>query len=248
MCYLLYAQKLNKNAKKGLIQNIITSRMAFNKDGFGVLDANGNLTRSLDVDEYKKGLTKGLAASWLITHLRMATQGHITLTNVHLFELDGFYFAHNGIINDFHDGGLTSTKSDSLLYFEALIKSIKCLDKNHIAKRIKKSKFFDGGRAILKTPDGQLYFFGDFHAYKKDGWLLISSSSLEFKNKAKEFSFGHLKMTKDDDFKTTFDGIFKLNPSTKSFDKLGQLPKKSFSYNWNDYPKYKIDGQIGFDY
>jgi hypothetical protein len=252
MCYLLFAKKLKKTAKNKTLTDIFSEKIKYNTDGACYLTDKGNYLRTLENDEYLNLLPKAVnKANWLISHLRFATNGAKTLNNVHLFERDGFYFAHNGIISEYTGkSAKDGEKSDSLLYFNNLIDSIKNLDDKHITKRIKKSNFFDGGRAMLILPNGKMFLYGDFKAYNLDGWLIISSSSLYFSQKEKTLDFGAVKLKKGNNFYGDLDGIYSIDLRDKklSFVKNGVLPEKKtigFNYTPESYNNYSYMSKNG---
>ncbi len=262
MCYLLFAKKLKKTAKNKTILDILDDKMLYNKDGYCYLDNNGNEIRTLDQKEYIKNIKKDLKASdWIISHLRFATNGSKTTDNVHLFEQNGYRFAHNGIISHFSDWKKGQVKSDSLLYFESLINSLKCNDENHIVKRIKKSNFFNGGRAFLLSPDNKMYIYGDFHIYIVNDWLIISSTTIDIQAE-KTVKLGDISLMKDSCYQDYIQGIYILKPSNKKIDFTlkGEMPKKQYQdtigfktdyrYSYNDdYSQkslYNYNKDLGF--
>jgi hypothetical protein len=236
MCYLLFAKKLNKTAKNKTIIDILEDKLLFNKDGSGYLTNTGKTLRTLDNKEFVKNIKKDIKKSdWLISHLRFATNGSKTVDNVHLFEQAGYTFAHNGIISSFSDKKLSQTKSDSLLYFESLVDSIKCNDENHIVKRIKKSNFFNGGRAFLLDDKNKMYIYGDFHVYIIDNWFVISSAGLYFEsNKSKKY--GDIKLDLDGIYQQKVEGIYCVDTNKKKLD---------FKYK-GEMTKYQYQDVIGF--
>lgn len=233
MCYLIYARRIAKRANNELIIQIIKEMEGYNKDGYGLLTDKTEI-RTLDREDFEEKLEKNVSKSnWIMAHLRFATMGEKTLTNVHLFEQDGYRFAHNGCLSDYYSYQ-NKTKSDSLLYFESLMKKIRSTDDRHIAKRIRKSDFFNGGRAMLLSPTNKLFFFGNFYLYEIDGWLIVSSALLGF-DKEKTKKLGDISITRANYFATEMVGVYSLDQelAEMNFVYRGEMKKREV------YTKYK---------
>lgn len=255
MCQLLLAKKIKKTASTKALMDILADKSIYNKDGFAILGSSGDILRTLDKAEFNKKAKKIIKATdWNITHLRLATHGKASVDNVHLWQKNGFIFGHNGVIANYGKYG-DSGISDSQDYFISLMATIKNNEPSHIAKRIKKSKFFNGGRAFLLAPQDKLYLFGDFKVYEVAGWFIISSSTLYLNETQKKY--GALTMITSKMATGELDGIY-LMDLNKPIDLkyMGDIPanKQSTMYNFKDYnlkdypTKYNKNYQIGFDY
>lgn len=78
------------------------------RDGISILtlgfDDKIKVIRQLnDYDGAIKELSKHLNGSKLVAvHTRQATTGAVTVENTHLFDIKGYYFAHNGFVMKYH--------------------------------------------------------------------------------------------------------------------------------------------------
>lgn len=240
MCYLLFAKKLNSDADPETILKIIRYKKEVNKDGFA-FKTPSSICRTLDFEKFENRLKSEMKHnSWVGIHLRMASMGSVNINNVHFWEINKHFFAHNGHMFHYKP---ENDKSDSYQYFEKLANSIKSQDEKHVVKRIKDSHF--SGRAILIGPNNEKYLYGDFHFYMARGWLLVSSTELKFKTA--ERKYGDLTFCKRSQYHEDDEGIFRV--MNKGIRKLGSMPKPKIVYRYlDDFDGPDKSPQIGFNF
>lgn len=175
-------------------------------------------------------------------HLRLATAGDITTGNVHFWEREGWYFAHNGTTSEGYAGyGKHAPKqphSDSYLFFERLIAAQTLtatdIDIPAVLKQIKEWKLW--GRFVLyHHATRKTYFFGDFHLYMMDDDIMyLASAPISFVRYATRY--GYSVSTPDDSIaRGAIDGVHLYDMTTQMFTKLNYTIPSIYEYDMTSY-------------
>lgn len=118
MCLIIHAGK-----KQPIPHHIVQTAIPRNKDGWGVVwHANGHThsKKSLDMTKLEPFLKK-IEDYERLVHLRLRTQGQVTLDNCHPFKIhEGLYFMHNGMMSEFND--VKEGLSDTALFAYSILK------------------------------------------------------------------------------------------------------------------------------
>lgn len=263
MCYTALIYKTDKaaaqKAQRQAIINAILAQTYSNNNGFALLSETGQPLRTMEKAIFNKKFISEFNnpdQKWHLVHFRLATAGQKTLDNIHLWERNGHFFAHNGVINSL---SYDKVKSDSLLFFENLINDAPKQGINYdnikdlLDKHPQMADFY--GRGFIVNPDNDVFMFGDFIAYYIDGYVIISSAPLFFGN---SLEFGDLEFSIEPatpPLTAKLDGICGFDGH--DFDFLGDieaehLPTYSWQKNndWQDDVRYynRNPKQIGFSY
>lgn len=207
MCYIGYIEKLKKDPET-LLKAINAIPYENHTHGYGVLmgDSEHNiLAKRRTLSQH--GLVKDLSRfyeedglEFMMAHCRTASSGSVSLKNVHFWEMNGWRFAHNGFVWDYHeslkDGKMPH--SDSLLFLYEFIYKVGRKNKarkiiNLFYKLAEKRNL--SGRAILIDPLKRIYLFGDWEFYLlNESILMVSSETLSFDEKV---GFGDIQFDRD---------------------------------------------------
>jgi len=186
MCVILtiYQKRKNSQIQKDILE-LYDNVKKSNPDGVGVIAFNkkeDNIHYYRDMDKSSESFGEILKKyQTIMIHFRLATSGSRNVDNVHFWQNKNWYFAHNGIVSGLVDK--EQLESDSLLFFEHLIKNNFLLDNGNIKiKAISKASnnFNLWGRFILlNDKQKKATYFGDWYVYKINQTLIIASTKLE---------------------------------------------------------------------
>lgn len=183
MCKIITV--INKNKKNNTIINELLKsnidQLVQEKDGYSLLRNNkpyyyigDSGYRNIDKNIQYKG------EQVYILHTRTATSIDRSIEGLHLQEIQGWYFAHNGVIGGYHG---VQDKSDSYYFFKNYLKNHQP-SKKILEKEISKRNF--NGKAFLYNPKTKnMIFFCNSKSYiylYKD-CLIISTFELSFNKK-----------------------------------------------------------------
>lgn len=194
MCIILtLAQKVKNKETQADFNRVVDIGKAYNSDGIGLIAFNktGVVHSFRDMVKPSQSLEQVIAKySNTLVHLRLATAGDKTADNVHFWQWNNWYFAHNGIVGQLTAG---KAKSDSLQFFEAICQK-GLLQKNGLLnhKGIEKlsNKYNLSGRFVLFNSILRVgYYFGNWYAYKLQNSLVISSQSISLVEATPFFGF-----------------------------------------------------------
>lgn len=241
MCYLNLTIKTKKIAKKELevLENALMEKMVVNPDGFATLFDNKILIRTCDNTLYYTELYNHLynsAWGWALTHYRNGTSGEAGDKNIHLWQKDGFFFAHNGFANGVGEKA-DKGACDSLLFFNQFLAHLNGqTDRGHIIGALKKLENKFMGRAIMVDPTGLLWLMGDFKCYKTKSLIVISSCEIDL---SENINYGDLSFSGNGILTSALDGLY-------SFD--GEIFKKEAKFEGSYYYNYNPYQQLGIGY
>ena len=187
MCVILLVLKKQNNEKlNNVVLNNLREFSLYNRDGAAVMALTRDkkkeliLNRALNYNHPR--ITEIVKNNDFINiHLRQATKGKRSVENCHLWEKNGWLFAHNGTISDMG----SEEVCDSLEFFNSLVikKAIRKNTINHeqILKYFYESQFT--GRCLLYNIKLKVaYLFGNYKAFLLNrNYLIIASTDIETK-------------------------------------------------------------------
>ncbi|MCX7698857.1 MAG: hypothetical protein N2114_05275 [Candidatus Goldbacteria bacterium] len=182
MCKIItIINKNNKNCKKiNEILNINADALKSEQSGYSVL-RNNEAFYFLNYKYFNNNI-RYLNEKVYILHTRTATAGSLDIDGLHLKNINGFFWAHNGFVSKFAD---VKDFNDSYYFFNNLInKSAGLIDKKAIEKEINESEF--SGRGVLYNPySKELFLFAtnSLWVYGLDDCLIFTSFELNLKSK-----------------------------------------------------------------
>ena len=169
-----------KNSNNKIRFDYMDKAQKHNSDGYGVAWFEDGFVKTYKTFDYNtfKGVVSGLRKFTLVIHLRYATKGDKTYSNIHPFDTPSGVMFHNGTMYGMGD----SKRSDSQVLADTLmecdyedIKNIQPLIKPYINDKINRLVFFeDRGEIVIMNKelgieeDGDWYS-NDYHK-KNDGW------------------------------------------------------------------------------
>lgn len=232
MCYLALIQRLpvpqteaEAAASFATIQQAILPKMDTNHDGYALGIDGVTPYRTLNATEYKKQFA-ALPFTWqrLIVHFRMGTIGGVTQANVHLWEIDGVRFAHNGIIHGYG----TLTESDSLCWFRKF-RALLGNTPTHKSIRAAYKKLGNDvqGRFFLQLADGTVHGLGDWTCYRVGSFLVVSSVALEF---SKTEKYGDLSLFTAQPIPSSSIRVDQWWEYGQTIKYIGKVPEKVYTY------------------
>ena len=191
MCIILsvYQKEKERNIQKTIIQ-LYEEQKLVHKHGVSIVaydkKRGGEIYRHRELYVSVQEIKEILEAFDVVhIQLRQATSGSITKDNCHFWSINGWSFAHNGMVYGKETNSLANKKTDSLLLFEDLIQKKFVLKKgilkfDAIREHISNIGFW-GRFTLLNEQSKKMYYFGDFHAYTLgNNTLIVSTASLEF--------------------------------------------------------------------
>jgi len=111
MCKLLIGIKVNDSANKKFARIIKAQEHSLSNQPHGIsaliVDKDNNISVKKELNEYGKVFVwvqnRIKNAKIVAIHSRQATDGEIDEANLHFFEIDDYFFAHNGIVGEYSD-------------------------------------------------------------------------------------------------------------------------------------------------
>lgn len=182
-----------------------------NKDGYGVAwYENGfvNTYKTFDYSQFKR-VCKALESHTLVIHLRYATKGNKSYSNIHPFDTPSGVMFHNGTMFGLGDTHTSDSQELAEILSECTygsIKDIKPLVMPYIYDKINRLVFFeDTGEVVtmnehlgIKEDNGDWYS-NDYHL-KDSGWcrkgectVATTTVTVSPSNTTKVFVYGTLK-------------------------------------------------------
>lgn len=162
------------------LSDVLTTFSTYNDDGVSILSWDNqteyfDLTRSLGNVEKKLSLTPTWDVN--IIHLRQSTSGAVDEHNLHLWEHNDWYFAHNGFIPDL--ASKENPDSDSLQFFNILV-ARGLLDKTKLPHKdiglLAQQHRLLGRFLLANKRTKRIYFFGDWLITYIDEVIYVSST------------------------------------------------------------------------
>lgn len=173
---------INKDKKNNKIINdlleINAGKLAAEPDGYAVLRED----RTFYFLDYQNLISniKYKNETLYLLHLRLATAGAIGYDGLHLKNINGWYYAHNGTVTKYSK---VNDNNDSFYFFKNLIlKNNKEITKESVEKEIEKTGF--NGRGVLFHPRKKeliLFSTNELYVYGLSNCLIFSSFKLETK-------------------------------------------------------------------
>jgi len=256
MCFVasIYQEGQREEKMLDVLAEALQTQLYDNPDGFALI--------GMDVGKNKMEIVKGLEIcddrtkemleryDVLHLHFRKSTSGKIAEDNIHFWNYENWFMAHNGMFSyvEYED----KVMCDSLLFFKDLAMKRLLLKKKiriqKVRKMIEKTAW---GRFIFVNKKYQtVYYFGDFNVQLMMGGkgqtVIVSSKALKLLPKV--FCWG-LSFVDTQEVKVLageIDGIFRMNLRSKRMDLLDNKPLTQdtsayYGAKWKDK-----DGEIGW--
>jgi len=224
MCFILTAIKIKEDKNcKDIILDVMRGAQNHNANGTGAvaykLNKSGKPVIKRDMAMTKAEMENDLKMFDVVSyHFRMATIGTISKKNVHFWKKGDWTFAHNGQIYDIG----YNEKSDSLVFFEQLIKN-DYIGKNGAIKYEKIKEFtntfnFWGRFILINTRTKNIYFFGNFQFYLLNrAYMVITSATADFEGKVWVNGIDFDVENSIEVLEKNIEGIYMLNPRKGTF-------------------------------
>lgn len=245
MCFI--AIKLGRGVEKE-VGRVLMEESNGNSDGYAFAyfeDTKGKGKKKMKITKNMKldrADLEALKSDFFIGHLRFGTTGVKDESNLHCWEKDGWIFAHNGMLRE-----LTGkTKTDSLLFFEALI-SFQAINKSHLdlelIEDLATSYGFWGRFCLFNKSNRKLYLFGDWYlATPKDDkkTIIFTSKKIDFEINSKQvFGFSFFESHDDTWLYDKIDGVWCIDYEKGISDNIGEFDPSYYancdkSRTWND--------------
>lgn len=168
MCVLIFKPKGEKLPSKKIIKACCQA----NPHGFGFATMRGVLYKTLDRNDFIDKLYSVVGVEDdVMIHCRLATHGSICEANCHPFEIDGVYFAHNGILNIEPIGDKTDSETAFVKYIYPAVKryGLQSDETTYLVMSLIGSSKF----CIFDTEKMTIRLFG---AYEKMGGVYYSNT------------------------------------------------------------------------
>jgi predicted glutamine amidotransferase len=150
---------INKNPKnKALINRIIQANLgeiSSEKDGYAVYNGQSNFYLGQPAYENIESNLIYNNEPIFIIHSRTKTTGSDDIDGLHLQEINGYVFAHNGTVGKY---STVLKKSDSYYFFKHFLRLYKKITLEAVEKWTKKADFSGKGLLYNKSTD-ELYYF-----------------------------------------------------------------------------------------
>lgn len=184
MCKMIAVLTTTKDqAEHELINQLIQANhedLATQKSGYSVYDGKRTYNYIGDTAYQMQNIYKNVrytpSSVWM-THFRISTGGSNGVDGLHLQNINGYIFAHNGTISGMKN---IQKKSDSWYFFRRLIETNKTINNNTIQEACTKYGF--SGKGFLYNPKTRIfYFFNNQEAYITvlPNTLILSSYKLK---------------------------------------------------------------------
>ncbi len=254
MCYLATIiptkknKKLSEETQKAFLE-IMVAKINANPHGFAMLTSAGQKIRTLNPKIFYKMIEKNIETDFdfMVFHARYATAGDMNYQNIHLWDIDGWHFGHNGWTGR---NRTKNVKSDSLLFFEELAEKINTTDKkdDSITKAINETAISHNftGRAMLLSPNNEkMYLFGDFEVYVLDDCIIISSATISFEYSV--ISYGLAFDKEIESLNQNIEGVYTFDFELSEFKFLANNAEHPKEYT-NRTIDFNRSVGFGFDY
>jgi len=161
MCFNMVSYPINRQYVEmpdWLLEAIVRESFS-NDDGYAVyaITPEGEVyVRTVKFREFLKALAGIEHYSFLHIHLRAATSGHIDKENVHLWEVSGYLFSHNGLVTRYAGGQDGMSDSRAFVSSPEFASILASKDFGKLAEYVKRAGF-TGVAFITKRGGGEAY-------------------------------------------------------------------------------------------